>query len=109
MLGFTLFNIISYFLCDFPADSGYFTYFYFALFFSAMNAYYFAMFLAASTGNEIMALTLFPICFLFLSTFAGYAIPVNDVPPGMLTSVLSSFLPFIHCLFFSFLSLFCSS
>ena len=45
-----------------------------------MSSYYFAMFLAAATQNARLALTFFPLTFLFLSTFAGFAIAVNDVP-----------------------------
>jgi 2-hydroxychromene-2-carboxylate isomerase len=59
----------------------YFFYFYFVLLFSCLNSYYLAMFLAALTQNQNIALIVFPIIFLFLATFAGYAIPVDDVPP----------------------------
>jgi ABC-type multidrug transport system ATPase subunit/ABC-type multidrug transport system permease subunit len=79
-LGFSLFAITVYFLCEFPAELGYFSYYFTLMFLAAMNAYYFAMLLASATQSATMSLVLFPITFLFLSTFAGFAIPVNDVP-----------------------------
>lgn len=82
LLGFTLFAFCVFFLCHFPRTNEYFFYFYCIMFFSSMNAFYFAMFLAAFFQQQKLALIFYPLSFLFLSTFAGFAIPVNDVPPA---------------------------
>jgi ABC-type multidrug transport system ATPase subunit/ABC-type multidrug transport system permease subunit len=77
---FTFWIIFVYFLCGFPNSGDYFWYFYLVLFLACMNSYYFAMLLAAAIGNVRLALTIFPLFFLFLATFVGFAIPVDDVP-----------------------------
>lgn len=46
-----IFIIMVYFLCGFPSDASYFFYFFFILLFANITSYYFAMFLAAATGN----------------------------------------------------------
>jgi ABC-type multidrug transport system fused ATPase/permease subunit len=81
-IGYTMFSIIVFFLCGFPRTASYFFYFFTLMFLASMNSYYFAMLLAAALQSAKMALVFFPITFLFLSTFAGFAIPVPDVPPG---------------------------
>jgi ABC-type multidrug transport system ATPase subunit len=98
-IGFTLFGIIVYYLCDFPPSTLYFVYFYFVLLFSCLNSYFLAMFLAALTQNQNVALIVFPIIFLFLATFAGYAIPVDDVPPCKLSYYCVSIVLYVVVVF----------
>jgi ABC-type multidrug transport system ATPase subunit/ABC-type multidrug transport system permease subunit len=75
-----VFTLISYFMCKFPLDASYFWYFIFVLFQSNMCSYYFAMFLAAWLNNESLAFIGFPIIFLALAIFCGYAITLDDIP-----------------------------
>ncbi|CAM9157731.1 unnamed protein product [Ectocarpus fasciculatus] len=76
----TIFVVILYHLCKFPADSGYFFYFYFNLLMANLASFYFAQLLAAATGSAQLAFAIFPMTFLFLSMFAGFAVPVGSVP-----------------------------
>lgn len=80
-IGFCFNFPVAYFLCEFPNDTTYFFYFAVILFLSNLTSFYFAMYLAAATESEYLSLIAFPLQTLFLSTFAGYAITVNDVPP----------------------------
>ena len=75
-----IFIVICYFSCSFPNDSSYFAYFSFLLYFANVVSYLMAMFLAVWTGSQAVAFSVFPILFLFVTTFSGYAIAVNDVP-----------------------------
>lgn len=75
-----IFIIIIYFCCGFPSSAEYFFYFFFALYLANIISYYCAMYLAVSTGSQQMAFSLFPLTFLFFSTFSGYAIAVHNVP-----------------------------
>lgn len=77
---FWLFFIPFYFLVGFPNDAEQFFYFAFILVFLNMAAYYLAMLIAAITKNEKAALGIFPLLFLFMSTFSGYSIPITAVP-----------------------------
>jgi ABC-type multidrug transport system fused ATPase/permease subunit len=81
VLGYTCNMLLIFFLCHFPYNASYFFYFYFMGCFATMSSFYFAMFLAAVIQNSRRTLIVFPLCFLFLSTFAGFAIPVSDIPP----------------------------
>ena len=80
-LGFTLFTLITYFMVGFQNDFYFFYYFFTLLMMANMCSYYFAMFLAASTQSTRVSFVLFPLSFLFLSIFAGYAISIDDIPP----------------------------
>ena len=74
------FVIPAYFLLGFPPYAENFFYFSFNLFFLSQVAYYLAMMTAAATRNEKAALGLFPLAFLFNSTFSGFAININSIP-----------------------------
>ena len=45
-------------------------------------AFYFAQFLAAAAPSSQVALAIFPVTFLFLTSFAGFTVPLQDVPKG---------------------------
>ncbi len=75
-----IFVVICYFSCSFPNDASYFFYFAFLLYFANVLQYLFAMFLAVSTGSQALAFSIFPVTFLFVTTFSGYAIVVEDIP-----------------------------
>lgn len=81
LLGFLAFDVIAFFLCSFPRNAEYFFYFSGMLFMASLSSYYLAMAIAALTSDEKLAFSIFPLCFLFFSTFAGFAIPVDDVAP----------------------------
>jgi ABC-type multidrug transport system ATPase subunit len=78
----TIYVVLLYTTTQFPSNGAYFMYFYFLLFITNVTSYYFALFLAAGTGSAQLAFALFPITFLFFSMFAGFTIPVKDVPAG---------------------------
>eukprot|EP01039_Chlorochromonas_danica_P004846 gene4846-5314_t len=80
VVGFVFFAIPTYFLCSFPLEWDYFWYFSSLLLIASLSSYYLAMALAAWTNDERMSFILYPLSFLFFSLFAGYAIPVDDVP-----------------------------
>jgi len=71
-------------------------YFYFLLFLTNVTSYYFALFLAAGTGSAQLAFALFPITFLFFSMFAGFTIPVEEVPDGWLWAPYISYARFVY-------------
>jgi len=79
-LNHMLFTIIAYFVCGFPNNSSYFFYFMFILLFTNIISFNSAMFLAASTGSQTVAFAVFPIMFLFVTTFSGFSIAIEDVP-----------------------------
>ncbi len=66
-----LFNLITFWLCAFTNTAEYFMYFFFITYLTNISSFYFAMLLAGGLGEEKLAFAVFPIAFLFLSTFAG--------------------------------------
>ncbi|RYH28500.1 ATP-binding cassette domain-containing protein [archaeon] len=79
LVGFMTFAVSTYFLVSFPLAFSYMFYFLTMMLLASLSSYYLAMAIAAYTNDQKLSLTIFPLCFLFLSTFAGYAIPVKDV------------------------------
>ena len=77
----SVFITLAYILCEFPADAAYYFYFDFLLFFATLTSFYFALALAAGTGNATLSFSIFPVLFLMLTMFAGFTINVSDVPP----------------------------
>lgn len=75
-----VFTVIAFFSCQFPNNAGYFVYFTFLLFLTNVMSYTTAMFLAAATGSQTVAFAIFPVTFLFIATFSGFSIAVDDVP-----------------------------
>lgn len=82
VLTHTIYIILVYTTCAFPSNVGYFMFYYWLLLFTNLVSYYFALFLAAATGNAQLAFAVFPVTFLFICMFAGYTIAVDNVPPG---------------------------
>lgn len=82
MISHTIFITLIFILCEFPGGADYYFFLYFLLFFANMTSFYFAMTLAAGTGNAQLAFAIFPVAFLFLCMFAGFTIAVDDVPEG---------------------------
>lgn len=80
LIGFLSFIFICYFLCSFPISWEYFFYFSGILWIASLSSYYLAMAIAAWTADEKIAFIVFPLTFLFFSTFSGYAIAVDEVP-----------------------------
>lgn len=76
-----VFVITLYFLVGLNSSASYFFYYFWLLFFANTLGFYMAICVAAFTGSETLAFSLFPICFLFLSNFAGFAITIDDIPP----------------------------
>ena len=76
-----VFVSISFLACGFSRTASYFFYFLFLLYLTNIISFNSAMFLAASTGSQVIAFALFPIMFLFLTTFCGFSITINDVSP----------------------------
>ena len=81
LIAHTIFVTLTFLMCHFPGGAPYYFYYYFLLFFANLTSYYFALTLAAGTGNATLAFAIFPIFFLFLCMFAGFTIVVDDVPP----------------------------
>lgn len=82
VLTHTIYIVVVYTTCHYPNDGDYFMYYYFILLLTNLASYYFAQLLAASTGSAQVAFAIFPITFLFFSMFAGFTIPVDEVPAG---------------------------
>lgn len=80
--GHAIFNTLAYFLCAFPMSLDYFVYFFFVLLLTNFSAFYFSQLLAASFGDAKVAFGIFPLPFIFLTMFAGYTMPVNNIPEG---------------------------
>jgi ABC-type multidrug transport system ATPase subunit len=76
----TIFIVLLYTMCGFPQNAEYFLFFYFNLLMANLASYYFAQLLAAASGNAQLAFAIFPMTFLFLAMFAGFAVPVDSVP-----------------------------
>lgn len=51
-------------------------------FMNNLISFYCAQFMAAISPSAEVALTLFPLIFLFLGSFAGFTIPLSELPPG---------------------------
>jgi ABC-type multidrug transport system fused ATPase/permease subunit len=81
-VGHAIFNTLAFFLCRFPLSVSYFAYFFCLLLLTNFSAFYFAQLLAASLGDAKVAFGVFPLPFIFLTMFAGYTIPVNNIPQG---------------------------
>jgi ATP-binding cassette subfamily G (WHITE) protein 2 len=71
-----------YIICGFSSLFSYYLYFFIVLLLANLASFYFAQFLAAATSDATIAFALFPLGFLFLSMFAGYGIPIDNVPNG---------------------------
>ena len=82
LVAHAIFITFTFILCDYPGGGDYYMFLFWLLFFANMTSFYFALCLAAGTGNAQLAFAIFPITFLFLSMFAGFTIAVQDVPPG---------------------------
>ena len=91
LLNHTIFISVAYMLCQFPLSLSYFAYFYFNLFVANVTSFYIAQYLATSTENAQLAFAIFPVTFMFLSVFAGFAIPVDKVPDGWIWAPYFSF------------------
>lgn len=70
-----------YFLVQLPSDGGYFFYYLFLTFFMNTVAFYSSLWLAAQTGSEALAFSIFPLTFLFVANFSGYSITLDALPP----------------------------
>lgn len=80
-LGFLIFVLITFFLCHFKQNVAYFAYYATAVFLANLCSYFLALLLGAVVKKEGTALVVFPLIFLFFSTFAGYPILIENVPP----------------------------
>mmetsp|Transcript_1087 Transcript_1087/g.1754 ORF Transcript_1087/g.1754 Transcript_1087/m.1754 type:complete len:1273 (+) Transcript_1087:64-3882(+) len=96
VLTHTIFIVMVYTTTGFPSDGGYFFYFYFLLLLTNFVSYYFALYLAAATGSAQLAFAIFPVTFLFFSMFAGYTIPVEDVPAGWIWAPYVSYARWVY-------------
>lgn len=76
-----IFFIISYFMCNFRQETDYVMYFFWITYLTNLSSYYMAMWLACAFSDEKFSFVLFPMIFLFLSTFAGYSVQLSDIPP----------------------------
>lgn len=76
-----IFVVVFYFPCGFPLDFDYFMYLYIGLYLNMIISFYAAMILAALTnGNKELSLALFPLIFIVLSSFAGFSVPIQNLP-----------------------------
>ena len=91
LLTHTIYVVFVFFLVGFESTADYFMYYYFMLLLTNLVSYYFALFLAAGTGSAQLAFAIFPMTFLFISMFAGFTIPVGNVPPGWSWAVYISY------------------
>jgi ABC-type multidrug transport system ATPase subunit len=87
----TVYIISVFFLLGLEPTAAYFFFYYFMLLLTNLTSYYFALFLAASTGSAQLAFAVFPLTFLFISMFAGFTIPVDNVPPAWSWAVYISY------------------
>lgn len=76
-----VFSLVVFWMVKFKDTFEYFLYFYSVLLLGNLCSYFFAMFLAAATGSQVLAFAIFPLVFIFLTTFAGYSIAIGDLPP----------------------------
>jgi ATP-binding cassette subfamily G (WHITE) protein 2 (SNQ2) len=76
-----VFCLVVFWLVGFTNTFSYFLYFFIVLNLANFCSFFFAMFLAAVLENAVIAFSVFPLIFLFLSTFAGYSIAIDDLPP----------------------------
>jgi ABC-type multidrug transport system ATPase subunit/ABC-type multidrug transport system permease subunit len=76
-----IYFMLMYWMVNLPRGGDYFMFYISLLFFSNITALYMAMWLAAATASEALAFALFPILFLFLTNFSGYALTIDSVPP----------------------------
>lgn len=76
-----IYFITMYWLVGLCHAANYFFYYVGLLFFANITSLYMAMWLAAATNSETLAFALFPILFLFLVNFSGFALTLDDVPP----------------------------
>ena len=92
----TIYIVMLYTTTNFPSNFGYFMYFYFLFFLTNLTSFYFALVLAAGTGNAQLAFAIFPVTFLFISMFAGFTIPYKDVPDGWSWAPYISYARFVY-------------
>lgn len=96
ILTHTIYIVMLYTTTRFPNNFGYFMYFYFLLLLTNLTSFYFALVLAAGTGNAQLAFAIFPVTFLFISMFAGFTIPYKSVPDMWAWAPYISYARFVY-------------
>jgi len=77
-----LFLNVAYFLVQLDHSPSVFWYTLFITMLNNLISFYFAQFLAAAAPSSQVALAIFPVTFLFLTSFAGFTVPLQDLPSG---------------------------
>ena len=97
LIGFQfIFLFIIYFMTNLPSGGAYFFYYVTIVTLSNYCGYATCLALAANAPSEDLALKLFPLLFFFLSTYAGFAIRLDDLP------IMWIFVPYIGYLRWAF-------
>lgn len=77
-----IFLNISYWLVQLVPQLRVYWYFLVVTMLNNLVAFYFAQFLAAAAPSAQVALAVFPVTFLFLTSFSGFTVPLQDLPAG---------------------------
>lgn len=77
-----IFLNIAYWMVQLSSDPRVYWYMLVNTLLNNLVAFYFAQFLAAAAPSAQVALAIFPVTFLFLTSFAGFTVPLQDLPPG---------------------------
>jgi len=82
LLCHVIFLNVAYLLVQLDRSPSVFFYTQFVTMLNNVVAFTFAQFLAASAPSAQVALAIFPVTFLFLTSFAGFTVPLQDLPSG---------------------------
>jgi hypothetical protein len=91
-----IFLFIIYFMTNLPSGGAYFFYYVTIVTLANYCGYVSCLAIAANTSSEDVALKLFPVLFFFLSTFAGFLRPIDDLP------AIWIFMPYINYIRWAF-------
>lgn len=91
-----VFTIFIYFMCQFPLTAEYYFYFYFVLLVSYVTSFYYAQFLASWTGSAVLAFSIYPVTFDFLSVFSGFSIQIDELPKGWVWAPYISYARWVY-------------
>ena len=76
----TIFINVAYWMCGLEKSK--YNYVFWASALNNIVSFYLAQFIAASAGTAQVALALFPVSFLFMTSFTGFTIPLPQIPLG---------------------------
>lgn len=72
---------LMFLLLHLPYTAEYFFFYLFIMFLINTVAFYSSLFLAAACNSEALAFSIFPVTFLFVSSFSGFSITLDALPP----------------------------